>query len=169
MRREKRKMKRELAVMAGSFDPITSGHLEVIRRAAALFARVTVLIARNPDKDYLFTEDERMRIARAAVAPFDNVGVEVWDGFVGEYAARENAVLVRGIRGTSDVLFEQESADFNASVYGAETVLFFADPAHAAINSTRVRECLRAGKDPGADMPKEAAVLARQILADTAK
>ena len=94
------------AVCCGSFDPITKGHEDIVRRAAAIFDEVVVLIGKNPEKTYFFSEETRRAFCEKTFADLPNVRVDVWDGIVVEYAKTIGAkVLVKGIRNLSDFLF----------------------------------------------------------------
>ncbi|MBR5538657.1 MAG: adenylyltransferase/cytidyltransferase family protein, partial [Clostridia bacterium] len=77
-------MNSKLALVTGSFDPVTVGHRDIISRAAKMFDRVIVLVANNEDKEYMFTAEERVAIARAAVCDLENVTVEGFDGYVAD-------------------------------------------------------------------------------------
>ena len=117
-------MNKKLGLVTGSFDPITAGHVDIIRRAAKLFDKVTVVVADNEEKNYLFSREERLEIARAAVSDFDNVSVEYCSGFVADFAKEHGAsAFVRGIRGEDDVAYEQNMAGINLKNSGVDTVL----------------------------------------------
>ena len=158
-------MKNKLALVTGSFDPITCGHVDVTRRAARLFAHVIVLVAQNEQKQYLFSADERAEIARAALADIPNVTVETWDGYVADFAREHGAdAFVRGIRNSVDLPYEQGMAEKNLELCGIDTVLLFAKPEYHAVSSTDVRALLKSGACIGSLMPDAAAALAREIL-----
>jgi pantetheine-phosphate adenylyltransferase len=92
-----------IAIYAGSFDPITNGHLDVIERGSKLFARLIVSILRNDEKQPLFSVEERMEMLREVVKVYPNVEVDHFEGLLVDYAAaREATVLLRGIRAISD-------------------------------------------------------------------
>ena len=99
------------AVFAGSFDPPTYGHLNVIERASKLFDCVDVVISVNPDKKYMFNENERFEMLSEMIKPFSNVELHIWDGLIVKYAEQVGAkVLVRGIRTQNDFLYEFDLA-----------------------------------------------------------
>ncbi len=132
-------MKR-VAVITGSFDPITTGHVELIRRASQLFSSVVVLVCQNFDKKYLFSPCERVALCKAAVGEFENVSVEYHDTWLYEYFdGRSDAVLVKGVRDEKDFLYEREMADFNLEKGGVETLLIFSSKELSHVSSTRVR------------------------------
>ena len=96
-----------VAVYAGSFDPITMGHVDIIRRGATLFDRVIVAVGQNPAKQYTFSLEERMRIIRSAVSGVDNVEVDRFEGLLVDYCKQVGArVILRGLRAVTDFEFE---------------------------------------------------------------
>ena len=158
-------MKNNLALVTGSFDPITSGHVDIVRRAALLFDRVIVLVANNEEKQYMFSPNQRVAIAKAAVEDLPNVEVEPWGGYVADFAKAQGAVaFVRGIRGVEDVAYEQSMAEKNFALCGVDTAFLFADPAYHTISSTEVRRCLLAGEGAARMMPPAAYALALSFL-----
>ena len=158
-------MKHKLALVTGSFDPITNGHVDIARRAAALFDSVIVLVAQNVDKQYMFSAEERAAIAKAAFADVPNITVETCDGYVGDFAKAHGADgFVRGIRDGADVAYEQTMADTNFLLCGLDTVLLFAKPEYHTVSSTAVRRCLVAGEGAEKMMPPEALRLALSFL-----
>jgi len=144
------------ALCCGSFDPITKGHEDVIRRAAVLFPEVVVLIARNPEKKYFFSEEDRRRFCEKTFADLPNVTVDVWDGIVVDYARKVGAsVLVKGIRGAADLEYETQLAEMNRILAPeVETVYLTARPEFAAISSTYARAFLQNGKDCSSLLPE---------------
>src|SRR5215468_2838960 len=96
-----------IAICPGSFDPLTVGHRDLVERAAALFDRVVVAILVNSDKAPLFTQGERLAIAREVFAPLKNVEVDAFGGLLVDYASRRGAIaIVRGLRSASDTEYE---------------------------------------------------------------
>ena len=138
---------KKIAVFAGSFDPITVGHVDIVARAAALFDELWVLLAVNASKKYLFSESVRLEIARKAVAGIPNVKVEVFDGLTVDFMQRVGAkFLVRGIRGSADVEYEQTVAWNNKVLFPeCETIFLTSAPEHLMVSSTVVRELLKVG------------------------
>ena len=104
------------AICPGSFDPVTYGHLDIIRRAAALFDRVIVLVVPNVAKNPLFTQEERMELIRRSTADIPRVEVDCYDGLLADYARRRQAdVIVKGLRAMSDFEYEFQMALTTAS------------------------------------------------------
>lgn len=114
-----------LAIYAGTFDPITNGHLSVLRRVAGLFDRVIVLVAVNPDKTPLFSESERVELIRDAVRAIEHVSVDSTQQWVAVYAQVVGAGwLIRGVRDTTDISSEHQLAFMNQQVAPEVTTLF---------------------------------------------
>ena len=137
------------AVCCGSFDPVTKGHEDIIRRAAKMFDEVIVLIARNPDKSSFFPEETRRRFCEKTFADLKNVTVDVFDGVVVDYARSVGAtVLVKGIRDVTDLEYENRLADINRMLAPEiETVYLPARPELAAVSSTYARIFIAKGRD----------------------
>lgn len=134
-------------VFAGSFDPFTVGHLDIVRRASSLFDELWVLLAVNASKKYLFDETARIEMVRAAVASIPNVKVDCYDGLTVDFMKRVGAkFLVRGIRGAADVDYEQTVAWNNRLLYPeCETLFLSSVPEHLMVSSSVVRELLKSG------------------------
>jgi pantetheine-phosphate adenylyltransferase len=130
----------EHAVYPGTFDPITPGHLDVIDRARHLFARVTVLVAVNAEKQPASTQSERaVRLRRELPADWDNVSVAVWAGLTVAFCRQHGVgVIIRGVRNRSDVRREYQLAAMNEAL-GVTTLLLPANPELAAMSSTMLR------------------------------
>lgn len=169
---------RRIAVVPGSFDPVTLGHLDVIVRAAGLFDELHVLVVHNPAKKALIPVDRRMAFIENAVAeagvdapnPFDNVVVTSWsEGLLVDYCTRVGAtVLVKGIRSQVDVAYETPMAIMNRSLAGVETIFLLPDPAHALVSSSLVRQVAALGGDVDPYVPSEVADYLRASRDDQA-
>src|SRR5260370_13354408 len=135
-------MKNVLAIYPGTFDPVTNGHLDLIERGAKIFARLTVSILRNLDKDPLFTLDERVEMLREVTKPWPNVEVDVFSGLLVEYAQLRDAnVILRGIRAVSDYEYELQMAMMNRKLNpNIETVFMMPAVAYSYLSSRLVRE-----------------------------
>lgn len=130
--------------LAGSYDPITLGHLEVLDKALEEYDEAVILIARNPDKEYLFTLEERAEFARLAVEDYLNVKVDICEGFVYEYCKKNSIDTVyRGYRNEKDLAYEKDMAEFNEK-HGLRTVIVKGEK---EVSSTLIREELTAGKN----------------------
>jgi pantetheine-phosphate adenylyltransferase len=130
----------EHAVYPGTFDPITPGHLDIIERARHLFARITVLVAVNGDKQPATTQSERALQLRRELPPnWDNVPVTAWAGLTVEFCRQHGAdVIIRGVRNRSDLPHEYQLAAMNEAL-GITTLLLPANPRLAAVSSTVLR------------------------------
>jgi len=141
-----------IAVVPGSFDPVTLGHIDVIARAAGIFDEVHVLVVHNPDKEALLPIAQRVQLIERSIADArlpGNILVAAWSmGLLVDYCTDVGAqVLVKGIRNQVDLGYETEMAIVNEHLAGVETVFVLADPAHAAISSTLVRQVAQLGGD----------------------
>ena len=135
------------ALLPGSYDPPTVGHLDVIRRACSLSERVTVGVFVNPDKTCLFSPLERVTLLRLACASMPQVTVICDEGMVYRYAREHGCdIIIKGYRDQDDFSYEYRMARFNADHALVETRLLEADPTLANVRSTEVRRRLEAGE-----------------------
>lgn len=144
-----------IALVPGSFDPITVGHLSVIRRAAAQYDEVVVAVMINDAKTYRYSIEERAEMVRLAVADIPHVRV-LWDtGRLVDLFDRVGAdVIVKGVRNNKDRSYEEEMASYNRTCNPrAVTVLLDAEEELADVSSTLARELLEGGKSPAAILP----------------
>lgn len=131
---------------AGSFDPPTLGHIDLIRRAARLFDEVVVGVMINPDKKGMFPVSERTDMLREALFGLSNVRVVADSGLTVDMARRSGCqVLLRGVRGAQDVALEEQLAGANRHVSGLETLILFTAPEYGFITSSIVRDLIRHG------------------------
>lgn len=154
------------ALFPGTFDPLTLGHVDLVRRARQLFGRVTVGIAHNAAKKTLFTAEERVRLAREALAEFGGVEVELIEGLSVDAAEKLGAdVLVRGVRSGTDFDFEVQMALTNrAMLPRIDTVFFVPAPEFAHVSSTLVRQIAELGGDAAPFVPTNVArALAKKL------
>ena len=135
-----------IAVCPGSFDPITLGHLDVIRRARSMFDEVVVGVATNSGKSALLSVQARVALAAEAVAGIDGVRVEPVDGLLADFLRTTGAhAVVKGLRGGADFDAELPMALMNRHLAGVETVFVVGDPALAHIASSLVKDVARYG------------------------
>ncbi|KGQ21827.1 pantetheine-phosphate adenylyltransferase [Thermus filiformis] len=138
-------------VYPGSFDPFTNGHLDVTRRAARLFGKVTVAVLENPSKrgQYLFSAEERVEIIRESVRDLSNVEVATFQGLLAEFVKAIGAqAIVKGLRAVSDYEYELQMAHLNRQlVPGLETLFILAATRYSFVSSTMVKEIARYGGD----------------------
>lgn len=135
------------ALVPGSFDPVTNGHLDIIERAAALFDSVLVAVARNSAKTPLFTLEERIEMLTEVCAPWPNVQVDSFEGLLVHYAREQEAVIiVKGLRAVSDFEYELQMALMNRKLSSAvETVFLMTGAEHSYLSSSIVKEIARLG------------------------
>lgn len=153
----------KIAVVPGSFDPVTLGHLDVIRRSAKVFDEVHVLVVHNPGKTAMLPITERVNLIQKSIAEDpeipSNILVASWSmGLLVDYCTEVGAnVLVKGIRSQIDVAYETPMVLMNRSLANVETVFMLPDPAHAHVSSTLVRQVAALGGDVSPYVPKAVA------------
>ena len=145
-----------IAVYAGSFSPPTLGHLDVIRRASAMFDELVVAVLSQRAKQYIFPPEVRLEMLEEITREFRNVRVVAGDGLLVELARIEGAdVIVRGLRNSSDLLFEMQMAEANRRIGGIETLFISCLPEYSMISSTIVRDCASHGAPIDSMVPEE--------------
>ena len=137
-----------VAVYPGSFDPVTNGHLDVIKRAKAIFENVVVAVAHNINKNGLFTAEERIELISNAVGDDPQVEVEAFSGLLVDYVQRRGGVVIRGLRAVADFEYEFQLALMNRRLAPSiDTVFLIIDERSFYISSSLVREVARFGGD----------------------
>lgn len=136
-----------VAVYPGTFDPITNGHLDIVKRASKLFDKIIVAVSDNLHKNPLFSLEEREKFVRETVNGLGNVDVEVFDGLLVQYAKKKGAsAIIRGLRAVSDFEYEFQMALMNRKLMSElETVYLMPSEEYTYINSTIVKEVARLG------------------------
>jgi pantetheine-phosphate adenylyltransferase len=164
-------MTQRIALYPGTFDPITYGHIDVIRRAAELFSRVVVLVARNSAKNPLFTDEERAAMIREVFRRHPRVEVDGFNGLLVEYARRRKAsVIVRGLRAVSDFEYEFQMALTNRKLAGdIETIFMMPHEDYSYVSSKLIKEAASLGADVGNFIPKKAAAALKAKLSKKRK
>lgn len=139
----------KIAVYPGTFDPITNGHIDLISRAASIFDKVIVGIADSSHKHPKFTLQERVSMAKLALANFDNVEVKGFDILLTEFVQQENAkIIIRGLRAVSDFEYEFQLAWMNRCLAEEiETIFLTPTEKYAYLSSSLVKEVARLGED----------------------
>ena len=142
------------AVCPGSFDPVTNGHLDIVRRAATLFDEVVVAVGTNVGKNRLFSPEERIEMLRRACADVPHVTVEGFSGLITAFCAeRDIAAIVKGLRAASDFDYELQMAQMNSSLTGVETVFIPTSPDRGFVSSSLVKEVAGFGGDVSPYVP----------------
>lgn len=148
---------KKIAVFPGSFDPITTGHLELVNRALPLFDEVVVAIGLNSKKKYLFSLEQRLEWLNKVFQHQPKVRVEHFEGLTVKFCKEINAnFMLRGLRNASDFDYEKTISQLNATIGdGLETVFLISSPLYSHVSSTIVREIIRAGGDASQFLPAE--------------
>jgi pantetheine-phosphate adenylyltransferase len=151
---------------AGSFDPITKGHLDIITRGAMLTDNLTVGVLRNMSKQAFFDVEQRQEMIRACTGHIPNLTIDCFDGLLADYVkAHDIDVVLRGLRAATDFEYEITMAQMNARLYGSgvETVFLMTDPSHSFISSSIVKEVFALGGDIKGLVPDEALEIMKKI------
>ena len=147
-----------IAVYAGSFSPPTKGHLDIIRRASAMFDELIVAVLSQEAKAYRFSPEQRREMIMEIAEDLPNVRVISDAGLLVDVVRREGAdVIVRGLRNSSDLLFEMQMAEANRQIGGIETIFISCLPEYSMISSTIVRDCAAHGAPIESMVPREIA------------
>jgi pantetheine-phosphate adenylyltransferase len=142
------------ALIPGSFDPVTFGHLDVIERTARLFDDVLVAVVENPQKSTLFTLDERTAMLSEVTAHLPNLKVDEFEGLLVDFALDRGVnAIVKGLRAVSDFEYELQMAQLNYRLSGIETLFMPTTPEHSFLSSSLVREVARFGGDVSSMVP----------------
>lgn len=137
-----------IALFAGSFDPFTIGHADIVRRALSLFDRLVIVVAVNPEKRHMFTVEERVQFIGDLYRDDDRVEVMAHEGLMADLARQIGARFnVRGVRSVIDFEYEKMAAEYNERLGGLETVLLYSSPALASVSSTAYRQLVFFHKD----------------------
>ncbi len=147
----------KIAIFPGSFDPITSGHVDLVKRALPLFDKVIVAIGINSQKKYLFSLEERLVHLKAVFGEMEKVEVSYFEGLTAHFCNERNArYLIRGLRNASDFDYEKTISQLNAIVgNGLETIFLISQPQFSHISSTIVREIIKGKGDARPFLPPE--------------
>jgi pantetheine-phosphate adenylyltransferase len=142
------------AVCPGSFDPVTFGHLDIIKRASEQFDEVIIAVLANRTKASLFTVEERMEMIRQTTSKFKNVKVDSWHGLLVDYC-KTNSIqaIVKGLRAVTDFDYELQMAQINLQGTGVETMFMATAPAHSFLSSSIVKELAHFGGDVSSMVP----------------
>jgi len=142
------------ALCPGTFDPVTNGHLDVIRRAAGVFDRVVVAVLENPGKAPLFSMEDRAAMVKEATQDLSDVEVASFDGLLVDFAKQHGiGVVVKGVRAVTDFDYELQMAQMNRELTGLETFLVPTRPQWSFLSSSLIKEVVRGGGDVSGMVP----------------
>jgi pantetheine-phosphate adenylyltransferase len=138
-----------IAVYPGSFDPLTNGHLDIIKRARMVFDKVVIIVLHNPQKNVLFTFEERVQMIRDIVSDIDGVEVDSFSGLLVDYMTQNNYdIIIKGLRALSDFEYEFQMALMNRKICPAvETLFMMTANDHSYVSSSLVKDVHRHGGD----------------------
>ena len=142
-------------ILPGSYDPVTLGHLDIIRRAAESYSEIYVVIFVNPKKNYTFSVEERLDMLRLALSDIEGVKVDFSDGFVVDYM-KEHCIdkIIKGYRNDTDLAYEKVQSDYNFSHGGYPTELYKSNFELSSVSSTLARKSIERGEDLSAILPE---------------
>ena len=147
------------AVFPGSFDPLTLGHCEIIKKAAQVFDEVIISVGNNSEKKYMFSLDQRLNFITTEFKSNSRILVEKYDGLTAEFCNTKNVKhIVRGLRSPADFEFEKKIALFNNCLEDIETIFFLTSPNNAFISSSMVREIIENGGNYKKFVPESVSV-----------
>ncbi len=143
------------ALMPGSFDPPTNGHLNLIERAVKIYDQLDIVVAHNAQKVYTFDAEERLEMMKALTKKWDTVHVHVWDRMIVEFARKVGArIMIRGVRALSDFSYEFELSMLNKGLDPeVETIFMPTDAQYFVLRSSAIKELVRLGGDVSAMVP----------------
>ena len=132
----------KIAVYPGSFDPITKGHIDILKSGAEIFDKVIIAVARNSEKNAFLTVDERVQLIKESVKDIENVEVDSFEGLTIEYAKKRNAnVILRGLRAVSDFEYEMQLSQANSALSSEiKTIFLITKPKYNFISSSTIKE-----------------------------
>jgi pantetheine-phosphate adenylyltransferase len=141
-------------VCPGSFDPITFGHLDIIKRASSIFDEVVIAVLLNQTKKTLFTVEERISMIQEVTKEYPNVSVDSWSGLLVDYCRQNDiTMIVKGLRAVTDFDYELQMSQINLQLQGVETLFMSTAPAHSFLSSSLVKEIASFGGDVSSYIP----------------
>ncbi|MCX5686302.1 MAG: pantetheine-phosphate adenylyltransferase [Candidatus Omnitrophica bacterium] len=154
------------AIYPGTFDPVTYGHIDLIRRASKIFDKVIVAVAHNKSKGALFSVEERVAMLRDAVKGIPNIIIDDFDGLVVEYARKRGSnVMIRGLRMISDFEYEFQMALTNRKLAGdIETIFMMPHEDYSYVSSKLIKEAAALGADVSKFIPRKAAAALKEKM-----
>lgn len=146
----------KIAIYPGSFDPITKGHLDILKNASRIFDKVIIAVARNGEKKGFLSTEERVELIKKSIEGLDNVEVDAFEGLTIEYAKKRGAeILIRGLRAVSDFEYEMQLSQTNSALCDEiKTVFLTTKPKYNFISSSTIREILQNNGDISKFVPQ---------------
>ena len=146
----------KIAIYPGSFDPITKGHLDILKNASGIFDKVIIAVARNGEKKGFLSTEERVELIKKSIEGLDNVEVDAFEGLTIEYAKKRGAeILIRGLRAVSDFEYEMQLSQTNSALCDKiKTVFLTTKPKFNFISSSTIREILQNNGDISKFVPQ---------------
>ena len=143
------------AVFPGSFDPITIGHVDIVKRGIKVFDEIIIAIGDNTDKKYMFPKEKRVEFVKQTFNNYDNIKIESYDGLTVDFCKKNNIeFMIRGLRNPADFEFEKSIALTNREMTDVETIFFLTSPENSFISSSIVRDLIRNNGDYKLFIPK---------------
>ena len=148
-------LRMKTGLFTGSFDPFTIGHQSIVARVLPLFDKIVIGVGVNERQTYMYSAEVRVKVIAELYADNPKVEVRAFNDLAVDFAHREGAwFFVKGVRSVKDFEYEREQADINRMMGGIETLLVFAEPQHASVSSSLVRELIHFGKNAEMFLPK---------------
>ena len=143
------------AVFPGSFDPITIGHVDIVKRGIKVFDEIIIAVGDNTDKKYMFPKEKRVEFVEQTFNNYDNIKIESYDGLTVNFCKKNNIeFMIRGLRNPADFEFEKSIALTNREMTDIETIFFLTSPENSFISSSIVRDLIRNNGDYKLFIPK---------------
>ena len=143
------------AVFPGSFDPITIGHVDIVKRGIKVFDEIIIAIGDNTDKKYMFPKEKRVEFVKQTFNNYDNIKIKSYDGLTVDFCKKNNIeFMIRGLRNPADFEFEKSIALTNREMTDIETIFFLTSPENSFISSSIVRDLIRNNGDYELFIPK---------------
>jgi pantetheine-phosphate adenylyltransferase len=143
------------AVFPGSFDPITIGHVDIVKRGIKVFDEIIIAIGDNTDKKYMFPKEKRVEFVKQTFNNYDNIKIKSYDGLTVDFCKKNNIeFMIRGLRNPADFEFEKSIALTNREMTDIETIFFLTSPENSFISSSIVRDLIRNNGDYKLFIPK---------------
>lgn len=145
----------KIALCPGSFDPVTNGHIDIIKKSSRLFDKVIVAVCDNQNKNCLFTKKQRFEALKIVLSDLQNVEVISLDGLLADYIKANNiSAIIKGLRTVSDFEYEFQMADINKKLFSSiETIFIMADPENRCISSNAIKQIVSLGGDISGFVP----------------